>query len=775
MMLYASIGSGFFGISGSRHQRRGFRAPSPEGSAAPARPRGTARGLRLFAAWIALSCASALNAPADGFPWPIGADNRVITSSFGEPRPGRFHCGVDFSSGGVIGKPVYALGDGWISRVATSPSGYGKLLEFTLDDGRVAAYAHLSGFPAAIEDSLETLRALRRTYEVEIAFRPGEFRAAKGEEICRSGDSGAGPPHLHLELRDSGGSPLDLLGLGLTVPDAVPPQIGDVVFIPLDRDALVDGSPVPRRAAGSSDEPAHLTGRVGVAAELVDRVVPSGYRLGVHRVELVLDTLVVFSKCYERIEMSGNRFGGMDYLSGWKYGVGGTLSALFRREGNGLDFYRGDGLPDVRADAPPTAHTLRIRVWDRAGNTAEKTIPVVFGARPAITACRLDPEGVLHLEGRAPSGGLARAELRIASRKGPGRLRSFPLTGSDCHLAESLGNAPATVTATLIDTGGSRSLPVTLRHDPSVRAGNGESLSLSTELHHDCLLVTVSTPSPPASLPTLGFRLDQGRPIRIGLTPSGTNAWTGRIPLEDRGACRIRIEAGALDPAFHEMTASLERTVVRLDSAAGTVVSAPDGRFALRGEPGGLYRPAPVAVDTAGVFQPEGLQSVSPAYRVEWGDDPVKGPFRAVFTLDAEVPVRAHVYVSGNGNHWRCLSGRRQGREISARFNGEGYIGVFVDETVPEVEILAPRSGGATGSRPSIRVRVLDRESGIGDSASVNLIVDGVPVYGEYDPEADEVRYTFRRPLAPGEHRLIVGAADRAWNHTMRQTTFIVK
>ena len=57
--------------------------------------------------------------------WPIDSPKR-ISSSFGEPRPGRFHFGVDFKSGGVTGKKIVAIGNGYISRVHTSPFGYGK-------------------------------------------------------------------------------------------------------------------------------------------------------------------------------------------------------------------------------------------------------------------------------------------------------------------------------------------------------------------------------------------------------------------------------------------------------------------------------------------------------------------------------------------------------------------------------------------------------------------------------------------------------------------------
>ena len=93
---------------------------------------------------------------AQELPWPIKSPKR-ISSSFGEPRPGRFHFGVDFKSGGVTGKKVVAIGNGYISRVRTSPFGYGKGLYLTLDSGKTAVYGHLSGYIPEIEDIIRKL------------------------------------------------------------------------------------------------------------------------------------------------------------------------------------------------------------------------------------------------------------------------------------------------------------------------------------------------------------------------------------------------------------------------------------------------------------------------------------------------------------------------------------------------------------------------------------------------------------------------------------------
>ena len=147
------------------------------------------------------------------FPWPVDAPHQ-ISSSFGEPRPGRFHMGLDFKSAGVTGKEVYALGDGHISRVRTNPYGYGKALHIKLDSGYTVVYGHLSGFTPEIEEALFHMRIEKRSYDIDWWPGDGEFPVKKGDLVAWSGDTGSGGPHLHLEIRDGNNAPLNPLAFG---------------------------------------------------------------------------------------------------------------------------------------------------------------------------------------------------------------------------------------------------------------------------------------------------------------------------------------------------------------------------------------------------------------------------------------------------------------------------------------------------------------------------------------------------------------------------------
>ena len=62
--------------------------------------------------------------------WPIDG-SRHLSGTFGETRSTHFHSGLDIKTWGREGYPVYASEKGYISRMAISARGYGKVLYVT--------------------------------------------------------------------------------------------------------------------------------------------------------------------------------------------------------------------------------------------------------------------------------------------------------------------------------------------------------------------------------------------------------------------------------------------------------------------------------------------------------------------------------------------------------------------------------------------------------------------------------------------------------------------
>ncbi|MBD3165467.1 peptidoglycan DD-metalloendopeptidase family protein, partial [bacterium] len=106
--------------------------------------------------------------------WPIDV-TRMFTSSYGELRPSRFHAGLDFSTGGTIGHPCFAVDDGYVIRAKVNHYGYGRAVYIQLHDGRIAVYAHIDRFMPEIEEEIRAAQLQRNDYEVELFFDRKEY------------------------------------------------------------------------------------------------------------------------------------------------------------------------------------------------------------------------------------------------------------------------------------------------------------------------------------------------------------------------------------------------------------------------------------------------------------------------------------------------------------------------------------------------------------------------------------------------------------------------
>ncbi|MBU1937477.1 M23 family metallopeptidase [bacterium] len=131
--------------------------------------------------------------------WPL-PDSRELTSGFGERRSGHFHGGIDIRTRGEI-LPCIAVDNGWVERVAVSPTGYGKTVYLRLPDGRTAVYAHLSDFAPKLDSVVRKQQLAAGIYRVDFPLESGDVVFERGETLAWTGATGIGAPHLHFEIR----------------------------------------------------------------------------------------------------------------------------------------------------------------------------------------------------------------------------------------------------------------------------------------------------------------------------------------------------------------------------------------------------------------------------------------------------------------------------------------------------------------------------------------------------------------------------------------------
>jgi murein DD-endopeptidase MepM/ murein hydrolase activator NlpD len=118
---------------------------------------------------------------------PVGGGR--ITGTFGEPRPGHTHKGLDIAT--PVGTPVGAAAAGTVFSVGTLP-GYGNVVIIDHGRGTMTRYGHLSKIEASVG---------QRVGQGDVIGLSGGAKGAPG-----AGDSTG--PHLHFEVR-RGGRPVD--------------------------------------------------------------------------------------------------------------------------------------------------------------------------------------------------------------------------------------------------------------------------------------------------------------------------------------------------------------------------------------------------------------------------------------------------------------------------------------------------------------------------------------------------------------------------------------
>lgn len=326
--------------------------------------------------------------PKDYFDSPLDIPLDV-SGAFGELRSNHFHSGLDLKTKGVEGLPVYAVADGYVSRIKISTWGYGKAIYINHPNGYTSVYGHLQMANGAIEETIHKRHYSEKSFEIEMFFKPSELPVKKGDIIAFSGNSGgSGGPHLHFEIRDTKTemiiNPL-LFGYDKLVVDKYKPKVNSIMVYPLNDTIAVNNSFSAQNIDLSvNNEGSYVTnkvfsnGAIGFGLNVFDNMTNPYNKNGIYKVSAFVNGVPYFSYKFDTFSFDESKH--INYfIDYYRYkNMGQRFQKMFMDTDFPLSIVNQNKRDGILKVQPAASYTYKIIVEDFSQNTSVIEIPVVY-------------------------------------------------------------------------------------------------------------------------------------------------------------------------------------------------------------------------------------------------------------------------------------------------------------------------------------------------------------------------------------------------------------
>ena len=767
--------------------------------------------LKLFAICLVLPMFIGSSIAQD-YLWPTDASN-YLTSSFAEYRQGRFHAGIDIKTWGQIGYRVFAIRDGYIMRVMTSPFGYGKVIYQKLDTGEIVVYAHLDRFNSELEKFVKQEQKRRNAYRINVTLDPSQFPVRRGDLIGYTGDTGTGSPHLHFEIRDRNNNPTNPFLFGYKIVDTIPPKVSAISITPLDVYSRVNSDIIPfiekpdQISSGNyrlSSIPL-VSGKIGFAVDCFDQADGVDNTFAVYKLDFYVDGELQFSATYNKFsyDLSHLIHWDRDYrlLSRGK----GKFQKLYKEKYNALTFYKPLGSeigilncdPELQSDSDEHGqlseglHQFRIELYDFFGNRTTISGNFIVGARKNISASYRYETPHLYISDIRDNYGSTILNPEIYVSNNYGRIwRKMALTTKRAHQDDDSflrdeyllsPIRPLTIIKILAQdqNWGFSSFPsFHLLTPDSMTDDSVPELRLEKDFYDDYFRLQLTADgviwnSPEITVQQIGLPTTQ-----ISLWQNDFNEFVGIYSFIPQRNGPLAIEVRAKNLAGQELAYWDQFEIQTVSPQRGGTIAAKDGKCRINFDSGSVYKNAFLRLNSLDLSIEPKYERVGEVYEIFPQDVLFKksGRLELQYPASDSLPGKLGIYRKTKRG-WGFVGNKIDfnRRVVSSQVSSLGMFTLIRDTVPPVLSIRHPQNRAIIRENtPKLLAVVYDTLSGIADERSIIMKLDGRIVIAEYDPEARTIKYVPDDPLSPGEHTISVSASDNCKNEVSVSHKFTI-
>ncbi|MEE2876745.1 MAG: M23 family metallopeptidase [Candidatus Neomarinimicrobiota bacterium] len=728
---------------------------------------------------------------AQDYAWPVKV-GRVVSSNFGDPRPRRFHAGLDIATKGTSGHEVVAVDTGYVERIRVSSNGYGRVLYQKLSDGKTAVYAHLDSFTELLDDIMRVEQSRRRSFEVEKYFRPNEMLVNKGDLLGYSGDSGgAFGPHLHFELRDTLNQPINPFISGFGLDDRHRPKPDRIAIIPLDVDARINGGALPQifplrrlnTAVYEFPDTIHVFGTVGMALSAIDEITGFSINYNITGVSLSVNDSERFRLEFDRYNFSRNHLMEITFDNSLRRLNDGDFTRLFiTDDGTKSDFVKGEGTG--RLALSPGYHTVALRLFDHAGNVSRIQGNLYYAPSVLIKAEIVSQSESSLTVAVSPDGnpfaitdfacyafnskGYPERKIEAISKRKDGRklIIELPRKPAEQRILQFIG----------INRLGGVSEPFHLPYGNDITDHLTVALELSLAHLENSVVLEVAARGYFNQAANLTLKGSSERTVTLQQKRPGVFQSEPLKPeiLRDGEAAVLTISGSATRETRFGLLTELA------DGREYATAISGDGQCTLEATPATFYDTTSFWIET--VKKPVKVENgrfSSRVYQLQPFDRALRDTARVGIKLrKSEIPEKKNVYYYDRKEGWTFLptSFSIVDRLLSAPLYSLEAVAIIEDTIPPRIHnfIPGPKSRYTSENLTKITGRVEDDLAGVAGHEAIEMILNGEKLFFEYQPVEKEVRYRLDGVLEAGDYTLNISASDQAGNRSERVIDFSV-